>query len=300
MLKPLFRFRIPLSLLLALVLLSVLPITAQDMTYNQSPTLDARVESGELPPVADRLPANPYVLNPVDQVGTYGGRLSIPWAEGRVSYEQVRFMDWQAHLVRWLPDFSIEANLLESISSNEDATVWTLRFREGLKWSDGAPFGPDDIMFAWNDVMSIEELYGGTEAWMSPGHEYGPGVLEKVDDLTLTVTFEAPYGMFDESLAYWSATKLLMWPKHYLQDYHINYADPEELQAKIDADSEATDWITLFDARSACCSVSWRFKYEDPNYPTLGPWMVTQGLGTGTQVRMVRNPYFWQVDSAGN
>ncbi|TVR59335.1 MAG: hypothetical protein EA426_07330 [Spirochaetaceae bacterium] len=40
--------------------------------YQESPMLRDRVESGELPPVEERLPANPYVVEPVESVGEYG------------------------------------------------------------------------------------------------------------------------------------------------------------------------------------------------------------------------------------
>ena len=46
-------------------------------TYTQSPFLDARVASGELPPVDQRLPKEPWVRQVLDEIGTYGGRLTI-------------------------------------------------------------------------------------------------------------------------------------------------------------------------------------------------------------------------------
>lgn len=38
-------------------------------------------------------------------------------------------------------------NLAESLQANEDATVWTLKLRDGLKWSDGEPITVDDVIF---------------------------------------------------------------------------------------------------------------------------------------------------------
>ena len=40
--------------------------------------LAARVASGDLPPVEDRLPDDPLVITPVERVGTYGGT----WRQG--------------------------------------------------------------------------------------------------------------------------------------------------------------------------------------------------------------------------
>jgi hypothetical protein len=42
-------------------------------TYNEAPILAERVAAGELPPVEERLPAEPLVIEPVEQIGEYGG-----------------------------------------------------------------------------------------------------------------------------------------------------------------------------------------------------------------------------------
>ena len=47
-------------------------------SYSQSPILDARVASGELPPVEDRLPDEPLVSVPFREIGRYGGTMTLP------------------------------------------------------------------------------------------------------------------------------------------------------------------------------------------------------------------------------
>ncbi|MFW6309032.1 MAG: ABC transporter substrate-binding protein, partial [bacterium] len=39
--------------------------------FNQSPMLDKKVEQGELPPVEDRLPKDPAVIEPYKEIGNY-------------------------------------------------------------------------------------------------------------------------------------------------------------------------------------------------------------------------------------
>lgn len=39
------------------------------------------------------------------------------------------------------------AGLAESISPNEDSTVWTIKLRDNLKWSDGEPITNEDVLF---------------------------------------------------------------------------------------------------------------------------------------------------------
>jgi len=41
----------------------------------EAPMLKALVDAGNLPPLAERLPANPFVVDPLNEVGAYGGTL---------------------------------------------------------------------------------------------------------------------------------------------------------------------------------------------------------------------------------
>ena len=43
--------------------------------YQEAPMLAAKVDAGELPPVDERLPANPMVIAPLVEQGQYGGEL---------------------------------------------------------------------------------------------------------------------------------------------------------------------------------------------------------------------------------
>ena len=44
-------------------------------SFSEAPSLAARVEAGELPPVDERLPADPLIIPVVDSIGQYGGTL---------------------------------------------------------------------------------------------------------------------------------------------------------------------------------------------------------------------------------
>ncbi len=44
-------------------------------SFQQSPMLDAAVADGTLPPVEERLPDEPLVMQPADQIGEYGGTM---------------------------------------------------------------------------------------------------------------------------------------------------------------------------------------------------------------------------------
>ena len=116
--------------------------------YSQAPVLDALVGSGELPPVDERLPENPLVVEPVESIGTYGGTwrsglrggLDNAWIGRTVAYDGLVRYDraWK----------EIIPNLAESWEVSEDARTYTFKLREGLKWNNGTPFTTADIAFA--------------------------------------------------------------------------------------------------------------------------------------------------------
>ena len=52
--------------------------TGNDITsFAESPMLTERVEAGKLPPVEERLPDEPYVVVPLDNVGKHGGTFRL-------------------------------------------------------------------------------------------------------------------------------------------------------------------------------------------------------------------------------
>jgi len=64
---------------------------------------------------------------------------------------------------------------------------------KGLKWSDGAPFTVDDIIFWWEDIENDTNITKAVHGeWIVNGK---PMKLEKVDDLTIKLKFDAPNGL---------------------------------------------------------------------------------------------------------
>lgn len=291
-----------LFLVFLLALLSFQSIAAQDMTYNESPMLAARVEAGELPPVEERLPENPRVIDfEWSEIGTYGGDLRDPFVGDAFWSSQMVFWTFWKGLVSWNESYSDWVpNIAESVDVSEDARTYTFHIREGVKWSDGVPFTADDVLFVIEDILGNEELNGGTfpSGWLKPGEE--APVVEKIDDYTFSLTFDVPYGMFLLNMAGWPGWELVTAPKHYLQQFHIDY-NPEGIDELIAQTEGAEDWVSLFQAHSAVGpGTDPAVISRDTNYPTMFPWVYTQPMGTGTQFIAERNPYYYWVDAEGN
>ena len=90
----------------------------------------------------------------------------------------------------------------------------------------------------------------------------------------------------------------MLWAKHYCQQFHPAYAD--DIDAQVAAEGAGRLDRPLPHANAAIS----RFppRWGNPDRPTMDPWIVTDEAYTGdaTRVVMERNPYFWQVDTAGN
>ncbi len=290
-------------ILFLLVILSVLvaPLgagmtAAQDggMTYNEAPMLAEKVAAGELPPVTERLPANPLVVEPYDRIGVYGGIWHMGM-NGGTDDPIFRRGAGYTGLVRWSVDWSsVVPDVAESWEVNADATEYIFHLREGLKWSDGVPFTAGDIMFWYEDMVMNDELTPGKPNWMRAGGEIG--VVEKVDDYTVKFTFAAPHSLFLKLLSTPDGVAPVKFARHWFEQFHPKYnPDVDKLVTEAGLDG----WTALFTQRGG--SMNQGVLYQNARLPTLDPWVVeTPMAADATQVVVVRNPYFYKVDPEGN
>lgn len=283
---------------LVLLLVNVSALLAQDETYNEAPMLAEMVANGELPPVSERLPANPMVVEPLDSIGQYGGT----WRMGMRGGEDLTWLTrtvGYTGLVRWNPEWTeVVPDVAESWEINEDSTEYIFHLREGMRWSDGVPFTADDLVFWYEDVSMNPELYSSPLRFMISGDEVG--TVEKIDDYTVRFSFAAPNGLLLQRLAspnegmYVTAT-----PKHYLSQFHPRYADPDELAQMVE-EAGVENWAQLFFLRGGP-NRSADPRWKNPDLPVVTPWMSVIPTGPeATEVELVRNPYFYAVDTEGN
>jgi peptide/nickel transport system substrate-binding protein len=93
-----------------------------------------------------------------------------------------------AHQAMWEPLFilnyetgEIQPWLGESFTSNDAQDVWTLKIRDGVKWSDGEAYNADDVVFTIQMLLDDETMTLGEAANMQQWVES----VTKVDDLTV-------------------------------------------------------------------------------------------------------------------
>lgn len=257
---------------------------------NEPPLLRERVARGELPPVAERLPVpeDLYVVTPNERVGVYGGtaRVAAPSPEG--GGNDNLFSTIMAAVLP-TPDLSaVFPNIVKNLDSSEDTRVWTMQLREGMRWSDGVPFTADDVMFWYEDSLLNEDLTPHIGVPWRIGNEVVE--VRKIDDFTVAFEFPSPSPFFASSLT--QAHNIFM-PKHYLQQFHIDYAQEDDLRTEIEKHGYDT-WYELFMHKN---SWVWSLPLNE-DLPTLAAYVLVDKDSTKRVYE--RNPYFWKVDTAGN
>jgi len=156
--------------------------------YNEAPDLAEQVTAGKLPPVDERLPTNPMILESVEQIGVYGGTWRRGMRGNRDQASLIRTLGYE-NLMRWDEQWTrVIPNVVQSVDINENATEFTFHLREGMRWSDGAPFTADDILFWYEAIYSNEAFPGAAQSWLF-GDKAGL-VVEKIDETTVTFHFE--------------------------------------------------------------------------------------------------------------
>jgi peptide/nickel transport system substrate-binding protein len=255
----------------------------------ETPMYEQDVAAGKLPPVAQRVPETPEVVDLAaekKEPGTPGGEIS--WMVGRA--RDLRIMNTYAYarLVGYGTDFKLHPDILQSVDVDGEK-VFTLHLRPGHKWSDGQPFTSDDFRYFWEDVALDKELmpYGPDSRLLVDGE--APKV-EFPDALTVRYSWSKPNPLFLPSLA--GAAPLYIYaPAHYLKQFHKKYADPAKLDAMV-KEAGARNWVALYTQRSKLIESS------NPDLPVLEPWVNTTKPPAERFV-FVRNPYYHRVDSQG-
>ena len=273
---------------------------AQDCMYSEAPMLAEMVAAGELPGVCDRLPESPLVLSSgvllpesyvVPEIGTYGGELIMTW-QNNVVMKETLFNTQNRD------DNTLSPNIIEEFTYNDDASEYTFKLRAGHKWSDGAPVTTEDVRFAYEDVISNEELRPSIPGYLLTGGipTGNAAALEVVDDTTFKFVFDGPYPGFAASLVSLGTGYLdIIKPKHFLSQFHIDYGDADEIAAAVEAEGLA-GWFELFGQKDVS---GWQENNLSAiGFPQLGPWVRVEG--PETEVVTQRNPYFFAVDAAGN
>lgn len=276
---------------LVLVLCFALSLPALAVEYNEAPMLKELVKAGKLPPVEERLPKEPVVIEPIEEIGRYGGTLQL--ASVSASQYSPAAQSTMEYMLMMNREFTeVIPNIAKDWEFTEGGRTLTLYLREGLKWSNGDPFTADDIMFWWEDVMLNKDITPVLPRQWVVGGE--PMQVEKVDDYTVRYHFKEPYyGVLYNfaGIMFRGGQWYCYLPDEALKKYHIKYNPDADKLAK---EAGYDFWWQYFTSK-ARFDIS---QQANPDIPAMGPWVTKEILPDG--VIFERNPYYFKVDSAGN
>ena len=248
-----------------------------------------RLASGKLPPMAQRLPENPLLMDETMNnlmPGKYGGKMNLLMGKDKdirrmVVYGYSRIVGYNNRL-KLIPD------IVESFEV-DDNKEFIFHLRRGHRWSDGAPLTSDDFKYYWEDVANNDELnpFGPPKKLLID--EQLP-VVEFPDAYTVIYRWQQPNPYFLPALA--APRPLFIYqPKHYLKKFHPRYADPQKLDAQATA-SGKRNWAGYYLKKAR------QYKLTNPKLPSLQPWVNTTKPPSERYV-FKRNPYFHRVDVNG-
>jgi peptide/nickel transport system substrate-binding protein len=268
------------------------PTAAPAAKYKEAPMLADLVKAGKLPPVDQRLPDNPAVVD-ATEIGQYGGI----WHRGTLGPSDfngiARVID-DALMVFSPNGGSVVMKYAESLTGSPDFKSWTLKLRKGSKWSDGSPFTTDDIMFWYKDVIQNKDLTPSIPAWLQNADK-SLIEIKQVDDVTTQWNYKEAHTTLGFELAnadYGDKNVPCFLPSKFLKQFHASYANKADLD-KMVADAKFKTWTELFLIKIS--------PYDTPERPGMAAWVAAPGSRISDQIfKLVRNPYFVGVDKAGN
>ena len=167
---------------------------------------------------------------------------------------------------------AIRPGLAESWETSPDGKEVIFHLRD-VKWSDGAPFTADDVIFTFENFIMNPVAKGNsvdrfTIVDMADGKKK-PVQWVKINDRTVKAVLPSPFGPF-----YMNLSHAYMYPRHKLEG-KIDKARPDSVNEL---------WLTNVDPKEIVAN---------------GPYRIASYV-MDQKVVLERNPHYWRVDRFGN
>lgn len=133
----------------------------------------------------------------------------IPMLAGDSSSHEIAGLVFNG-LVKYDTDLSVIGDLAQSWDISEDGLVITFHLRQGVKWTDGAEFTADDVMYGYRTIIDERTPTAYSEDFRQVRK------AEVVDKYTFRVSYEKP---FAPALTSWG--NLVVLPRHLLEGKDI-------------------------------------------------------------------------------
>ena len=129
-------------------------------------------------------PSDPKTFNDIVSTDAYSSAITSLLFEGLTTAD--------AFTLKVIP------NLAKSWEVSPDGLQWTSHLRQDVKWFDGVPFGADDVVFTYNDLIYNPEIPSPSKDVLTIDGK--PLKVEKVDEYTVRFTLPVKFAPFLRSM----------------------------------------------------------------------------------------------------
>ncbi len=156
-----------------------------------------------------------------------------------------------------------EPALARSFKVSRDGLQYTLKLRQGLRFSDGHPLDADDVLFSFRLYLD-ENVHAPQRDLLIVGGK--PIAVRKLDSHTLLFRLPSPYGVGERLF-----DGIAILPRHLLEKPY----------------------------QEGKLGQIWNLMTPASEWAGLGPFRLKQYV-PGQRLVLERNPYYWKADTAGN
>jgi peptide/nickel transport system substrate-binding protein len=276
------------------------------VAFSENPDIDklnGRIRGNPaLPPLAQRLPEEPLVVAPYDSIGKYGGTfdmMSNATEAGTSDFLAIRHVN----LVRFSDDLqTIVPNIAKGWKWNDDFTQLTFFLRKGHRWSDGAPFTAEDVEYWYENLALNPDVFEKPKNYVLVGDK--PMTVDVINAQTVRFNLPAPKPGLLAHFANSYAQGFQ--PKHFLGKWDPKLNPDADKMAKAAGFDNGLEVLSNYYGNSDWTDTPTPMlrspdkvaKLPANVVPTLESHIVISESTEGRH--LVANPYFHQVDTAGN
>ena len=91
-------------------------------------------------------------------------------------------------LLGWDQNYKLTNLLAEEVSPNADATVWTVKLRQGVVFHDGSPMTADDVVYSYKRIIDPKNPKMGATQLSA----LKASAIQKVDATTVRFNLDSP------------------------------------------------------------------------------------------------------------
>ena len=111
--------------------------------------------------------------------------------------DEARVISLYDTLATYDVEHKVEMSLADTITPSTDGKTWTVKLRDGLKFSDGSPITADDVIFTFQRITDPKDPKAGATAL----EDLERDKLNATDANTIVFPFKEPFATFEDAVA---------------------------------------------------------------------------------------------------